>query len=343
MVPVVPGTQHVTRRRRDRERHPRQEPRHGGKLRQPRPRARAADRLRRGGRARARGRAVRGDPRRDGTDRRDRVGSDRAAAGDERAAVGRHRPGDGARRRARAAVRPGRAAPRRVARPARAAAGARDRHARRASRRPGAMPTAPPSAARATVPAAWPGGLLRPSAVRAFNELRYRRAPRVERGAARAARARTCSRSTRSTRGRGCTARRASSSTSWSSRTGQERVARAGDRAAAALAGAVLPGGAQGLRPAGGAPLSFPIAGWTLALDLPRAAPGLTTLLDGFDELVAERRRARVPEQGRTHASRDVRGDVSAARASGARSATRRPRGPVALGPRRSGRAGAPR
>jgi decaprenylphospho-beta-D-ribofuranose 2-oxidase len=39
--------------------------------------------------------------------------------------------------------------------------------------------------------------------------------------------------------------------------------------------------------PANAAPLSFPIAGWTLALDLPRAASGLHAALDHCDELVA--------------------------------------------------------
>jgi decaprenylphospho-beta-D-ribofuranose 2-oxidase len=39
---------------------------------------------------------------------------------------------------------------------------------------------------------------------------------------------------------------------------------------------------------ANGALLSFPIRGWTLTLDLPGCAPGLSSLLDRFDDLLAQ-------------------------------------------------------
>ncbi len=50
--------------------------------------------------------------------------------------------------------------------------------ASRAARRRAAPATV---TARARVPERWPAGLLRPSTVRAFNELRFRRAPRRQR------------------------------------------------------------------------------------------------------------------------------------------------------------------
>jgi decaprenylphospho-beta-D-ribofuranose 2-oxidase len=59
---------------------------------------------------------------------------------------------------------------------------------------------------------------------------------------------------------------------------------------------------------ANGAPLSFPIAGWTLALDLPRAASGLAAALDHCDELVAQ-------AGGRVYLSKDARMRPDALRA----------------------------
>ncbi len=52
--------------------------------------------------------------------------------------------------------------------------------------------------------------------------------------------------------------------------------------------------------PANGAPLSFPLEGWTLALDIPRGVPGLEPLLQAFDRVVAQ-------AGGRVYLSKDAR------------------------------------
>ena len=49
-----------------------------------------------------------------------------------------------------------------------------------------------------------------------------------------------------------------------------------------------------------GGPLSFPLAGWTLAVDLPAGAPGVRPALDELDEVIAGC-------GGRVYLTKDVR------------------------------------
>jgi len=152
---------------------------------------------------------------------------------------------------------------------------------------------------RATVPAHWPAALLRPETVRAFNELRFRRSPRAERGKVESI---------------GAHMFPLDALESWPRLYGPRGLVQYQ---------LVVPYGAErtlevviehlgrwrvpcflavlkDFGEANSAPLSFPIAGWTLALDLPRAAPGLEALLDRFDQLVAE-------AGGRVYLSKDAR------------------------------------
>jgi decaprenylphospho-beta-D-ribofuranose 2-oxidase len=160
-------------------------------------------------------------------------------------------------------------------------------------------PAAVTSPARLTVPSRWPGGVLRPGAVRAFNELRLRRSPRRERG-----RPSTF----------GAHMFPLDGLDAWPRLYGPggmlqyqfviprdaehvlalvlDRLAR--DRVPCFLA--VL----KDMGPAGTGLLSFPLAGWTLALDLPRRAPGLHEMLERCDELVAQ-------AGGRVYLSKDAR------------------------------------
>jgi decaprenylphospho-beta-D-ribofuranose 2-oxidase len=137
-----------------------------------------------------------------------------------------------------------------------------------------------------TVPARWPGGLLRPALVRAHNTYRFRRSP----GHARAV-----------PQSYGAHMFPLDGLRAWPRLygrsglvqyqfvvpRGQEPVL---ERVIAAVRSSSVPCYLAVLKdfgPAADAPLSFPLAGWTLALDMPGGAPGLASLLDTCDEWVA--------------------------------------------------------
>jgi decaprenylphospho-beta-D-ribofuranose 2-oxidase len=161
--------------------------------------------------------------------------------------------------------------------------------------------------ARATVPAWWPGGALRASTVRAFNELRFRSFPRRRRGQLESI---------------GAHMFPLDALVAWPRLYGpcgfvqyQLVVPFAGTRVLQTvierLRAARVPCFLAVLKdfgPHNGAPLSFPIEGWTLALDLPRSAPGLEPLLDSFDALVAG-------AGGRVYLTKDARMQPDALRA----------------------------
>ncbi len=153
--------------------------------------------------------------------------------------------------------------------------------------------------ARARVPSRWPAGMLRPAVVRAFNELRFRAAPRRARGRVESV-------------GRHLFPLDALEE--WPRLYGpagflqyqfvvpfgQERamrtvIERLHRRRVPAYLVVLKDFGA-----AGRGPLSFPIAGWTMAIDLPRLGPELQDVLDECDLLIAQ-------AGGRIYLAKDAR------------------------------------
>jgi len=161
--------------------------------------------------------------------------------------------------------------------------------------------------ARATIPDRWPGGLLRPATVGALNELRYRRTPRSERGRVEGLAVHMFPLDVLDGWPR-LYGRAGFLQYQFAVPVGREQILEA---AIEHLRRASVPCYLAVLKDFGAAnemPLSFPMAGWTLALDLPRAAPGIDVALDRLDALVAD-------AGGRVYLTKDVRMRADAAAA----------------------------
>jgi decaprenylphospho-beta-D-ribofuranose 2-oxidase len=136
------------------------------------------------------------------------------------------------------------------------------------------------------VPRGFPGTLLRQSSMRVFNALRWRTAPRRERG-----RPLAMAPYFFPLDGLGAWNRLYGPSGlvqyQFVVPSGQEAVLRRCFELIRARALPVYLAVFKRFGPAFGGPLSFPVEGWTLAVDLPAAAPGLGPALDELDQLIA--------------------------------------------------------
>jgi len=170
-----------------------------------------------------------------------------------------------------------------------------------------ARPLAAPSPSRLRVPVPAPRGLLNRLSVRAFNEAWFRRAPRERRGELQPI---------------GTFFHPLDFVTDWNLLYGPRGVVQyqlavpsaaveAVRRAIELLATSGVPSFLAVLKrfgPADPGPLSFPIEGWTLALDIPVGPPRLPGVLDALDDLVQD-------VGGRVYLAKDARLDPARLRA----------------------------
>jgi decaprenylphospho-beta-D-ribofuranose 2-oxidase len=160
------------------------------------------------------------------------------------------------------------------------------------SARAGRADVAPiPSRPRLTVPRGFPGGVLRPAAVRAFNALHWHTAPRRARGRTLSMNAQLFPLDALGEWSR-LYGPAGMVQYQFALPRGQEEtllrvvhLLRA--RRMPMYLAALKRFGPSGRASEKGGPLSFPIEGLTLAIDLPAGAPGLYPALDAADELVA--------------------------------------------------------